>query len=338
MRAFHLEFDDASIAQVISEAERCYPNEACGVILGLPDAEELQRVEPLRNMQDKFHKFDPERFKRTARDAFRLDDMQRMRLLDEAEKDGLVERVLFHSHCDAAAYFSAEDRAMAVQDGIELMPGVVYLVASVLDGRCADLAAYLYEEGQFKERRLPLEGAPPVTRDPSPRVQARHTALTRGLLDPDEADAWAEGAQVYKTEDERLWIAASLVIRGSYSPLTCLPAGLHEPTAGFDVLRLVGGDGYEAFVKNDRLYGCAERLPATVDPLDHRAEILRQEASRIVAFVGEPPEAQSGVLQWRVGLDAQADLRPHSLEKKWVQRIAVNHGATLLAMDGVEEL
>jgi proteasome lid subunit RPN8/RPN11 len=161
VKVFDVELAQSIIQEIASHAERDFPVEACGVVLGRSNASELTRVVPMRNMQDRYHARDPEAFPRTGRDAFRLDELERMRVLEQGEAEGLVERILYHSHCDAGAYFSPEDRAMAVQQGIEMMPGAIHLVVSVRAGRRADMAAFKYDahRGAFDEVRIPLKDA-----------------------------------------------------------------------------------------------------------------------------------------------------------------------------------
>lgn len=158
MRAFDLELDASVLEQLASHGERDYPNEACGIVLGPRDASTAVRVAPIRNVQDREHDRDPAATPRTARDGFLLDPIEYARAVEAAGQDGLVERAVYHSHCDVGAYFSPEDRARAVRDGIELLPGVVHLVLSIRSGRRADLAAFRWSaaRGAFDEVRLPL--------------------------------------------------------------------------------------------------------------------------------------------------------------------------------------
>ena len=139
---------------VLHHAERAFPEEACGLLVGPPGEPAAEEAVALENVQDRYHQLDPANFPRTARDAFRVDEFERMRLLERLESAGLVEKVLYHSHCDAGAYFSPEDRAGAVSDSVELMPGVVHLVVSVRGGRAVDAAAYRFRDGAFEEERL----------------------------------------------------------------------------------------------------------------------------------------------------------------------------------------
>lgn len=158
MRVFDVDLEPAIARAIAAHGERDYPIEACGLVLGRPGEAALARVVPMKNVQDRYHERDPQAFPRNGRDAFRIDELERMRTLEAAEEEGLTERILYHSHCDAGAYFSPEDRAMAVQQGLELMPGVVHVVVSVRRGCGADMAAYRYDPGRacFEEVRIPL--------------------------------------------------------------------------------------------------------------------------------------------------------------------------------------
>jgi proteasome lid subunit RPN8/RPN11 len=160
VRVFDVSLEPSMVEEIAAHGEREYPVEACGLILGRPRTNELVRAVPMKNVQDKYHRRDPHTFPRDGRDAFRLDELERMRLLESARSDGLVERVLYHSHCDAGAYFSPEDRAMAVQQGVEMMPGVVHVVVSIRGGRRVDMAAFRFDPARsvFEEARIPLRG------------------------------------------------------------------------------------------------------------------------------------------------------------------------------------
>jgi proteasome lid subunit RPN8/RPN11 len=158
VQVFDLELPQKLIDEIALHAEREYPIEACGIGLGPNDRRELTRVVAMKNVQDKYHARDPIAFPREGRDAFRFDDLEHMRVLDRAASESLEELVIYHSHCDAGAYFSPEDRAMAVQDGIELIPGAIHVVVSVRQGKRADMAAFRFDATRktFDEARLPI--------------------------------------------------------------------------------------------------------------------------------------------------------------------------------------
>jgi hypothetical protein len=235
-----------------------------------------------------------------------------MRLLERADAEGLVERVLYHSHCDAGAYFSPEDRAMAVVDGVELMPGVVHVVVSVLAGRAHAMAAYRYGSGGFHEQRVPL-GSP----DAWPDVEAR--AMTgRATSRPISP---VGGRLVRRRVDAREEAAITAAIVGAvdiseadHVELRRLALGLWSPARGFDdgaavspraesprpalpegaVVELRRGGVAVGALRLDgsaRLAGEAvayERAldPTDLDAADVRAELVRRGARRVVASFG----------------------------------------------------
>ncbi|RME02349.1 MAG: M67 family peptidase [Deltaproteobacteria bacterium] len=139
--------------EIFEHAETTYPNEACGLVL----CDEVGRfsVRRCENMQDRLHALDPERYPRTARTAYHLDPREVLRA--EAEKKRVV--ALYHSHCDAGAYFSEEDRAGALWDGEPVYPGVQYLVVSVMGGNIEDIAAFAWNPRTATFEKLPLSPA-----------------------------------------------------------------------------------------------------------------------------------------------------------------------------------
>lgn len=235
-RAFGVELDAAVVAAIAAHGERDYPVEACGLVVGPPTGPHLSRVEPLANTQDRYHQRDPARFTRSGRDAFRLDELARMRLLERLEGEGLVERVLYHSHCDAGAYFSPEDRAMAVIDGLEMLPGVVHVVVSIREGRAAAMAAFRYDaaRGAFDEVRVPLDASAAATAWPDLAARAMEGRaasrpirpvggrLLRRLISATEAASVSARAEARVEIDE-----------AAHRELRRLGTGLWSPARGF---------------------------------------------------------------------------------------------------------
>lgn len=259
MRAFDVDFEPSILEQIAAHAEHDYPIEACGIGLGRAGDPHLARVVPLRNVQDRYHALDPDAFPRDGRDAFRIDELERMRMLEAVEAEGLIERVLYHSHCDAGAYFSPEDRAMAVVQGIELMPNVVHVVVSVRNGRRADLAAFRFNAAthRFDEVRLTVGRSDLVGRRELADGDGRADPAAGRLLDLElpslelRAMEGREAARpirpfgghlmarrVTSAEKERLLqLAEKGQIRidreESIRDLRCFELGLYSPLAGF---------------------------------------------------------------------------------------------------------
>jgi len=142
-----------------------YPEEICGVLSGpAGEPERLAAAHPLPNIQTRLHGEDPERYPRTAREGYVLDPREHMLLERKLGREGQAIRVIYHSHVDVGAYFSAEDQRQALWDGRPLWPGVAYLVCGIKnrqpDG--AVLAWFDDRSGQFTEARLLAAGTGPA--------------------------------------------------------------------------------------------------------------------------------------------------------------------------------
>lgn len=123
-------------SQIDAECALRYPQEACGLVLRQPDGSAKVVVAP--NLQDRYHALDPHLYTRTARTAYKLNE----RLISRAAEGGETLLSIWHSHCDAGAYFSAEDVRSAAPDGVAAYPGVAYLVVSVVGGQVAGHEVY----------------------------------------------------------------------------------------------------------------------------------------------------------------------------------------------------
>lgn len=128
-----------SLQVVVAEAQLRYPNEACGLVLRT--AEGKLKALAAANLQDRYHALDPAEFPRTSRTAYKLNE----RLIAKAAELGEELVGIWHSHCDAGAYFSAEDVRCAAPGGQALYPGVDYLVVSVMGGTVRGVEMYHFD-------------------------------------------------------------------------------------------------------------------------------------------------------------------------------------------------
>ena len=149
----------AELTEVLRPLESAYPAEGCGVILRA-GASGPFRVRPLQNVIDRYHARDPVRFPRTSRTAYRFDPREWLQVSEEAEARGEQVVCVFHSHGDAGAYFSQEDREMAAPDGEPVLPGVSYLVVAVDAGRASAARLFWWDAGDWREASVPLGAGP----------------------------------------------------------------------------------------------------------------------------------------------------------------------------------
>lgn len=144
-----------TLDQMVAQAEHEFPFECCGFVIGDDAVEELR---PIRNIQNDKHNEDPERFSRDARTAFLMDPKEHLAVLNEVDRRRLALKIVYHSHPDHDAYFSATDRAQACSfDPSEPdYPDTAYVVMSIRNGKFARAAAFVWDEGRkdFAETQL----------------------------------------------------------------------------------------------------------------------------------------------------------------------------------------
>ncbi|MGH7368567.1 MAG: Mov34/MPN/PAD-1 family protein [Candidatus Rokuibacteriota bacterium] len=132
------------LVRVRAQAEAEYPAECCGVLLAR-DAPGLDRLlMPCRNIQDELHAKDRAQHPRDSRTAYFIDPKDLL-TIGRRESQGYRVATIYHSHVDTGAYFSATDRQNALINGEPAYPDAVYVVLSVLEGRAADAAAFVWD-------------------------------------------------------------------------------------------------------------------------------------------------------------------------------------------------
>ena len=152
----------AVLEAVEAHAKECYPSESCGFLAGpAADARRIDTAVRKTNEADKYHQLDPERFPRTSATYFKINELRAARAFESGEKEGRPIKVIYHSHCDAGAYFSKEDSATFASEGTLMWP-CAFLVVSVQKGEIADRKLWVHVPGtnDFREARFEVEAAP----------------------------------------------------------------------------------------------------------------------------------------------------------------------------------
>lgn len=133
--------------EICRQAERDYPRETCGILVGPANEKgKITGIHPCRNVQDKYHTLDPVSFPRTARSAYFIEPRDLLRIQRENREKKSETRVIYHSHVDTGAYFSEEDRRIALSEGRPAYPGVAYLVVSVRKGKAGEVSLFHWDE------------------------------------------------------------------------------------------------------------------------------------------------------------------------------------------------
>jgi len=137
------------IDQILRQAENDYPHETCGILIGPQnEKEKVTAIYPCQNVQDEYHALDPVNFPRTAETAYFIDPKDLLRIQKEARGKECEMRVIYHSHVNAGAYFSDEDRRIALSEGEPAYPGVSYVVVSVRNGKSESVSLFKWNEAK----------------------------------------------------------------------------------------------------------------------------------------------------------------------------------------------
>jgi proteasome lid subunit RPN8/RPN11 len=142
---------DEVMAVVTAEARRAYPAECCGFLVGPRGGDHVTRARPCANaVGEEAHPTAPERGAETAYVIAGEDLLELARSLDGPEPA----RIIYHSHPNGRAYFSATDEAVAKDPwGDGPMYPVQQLVVGVTAERVVEARLYDWspERGRFVE-------------------------------------------------------------------------------------------------------------------------------------------------------------------------------------------
>jgi adenylyltransferase/sulfurtransferase len=143
------ELDPALLQLCYAEAAQAYPEEACGLLIGARGEDRCDEARPCRNHQNLLHALDPQTFPRDASRAYSLEPKD-LRFLDQSLSGPRPVKIIYHSHVDVGAYFSAEDRAAALYEG-ELIYPVDYLVIDAGPTGVRGARLFRFQGGDFIE-------------------------------------------------------------------------------------------------------------------------------------------------------------------------------------------
>jgi proteasome lid subunit RPN8/RPN11 len=138
-----------------AHARSAYPAECCGLVLA--DAAGTPRFVPVPNIAGT--PAAAGNSNRTGRDGYVMEPHALLEALEEAERSGGRLAVIVHSHPDVGAYFSKEDRDMALAGGEEpLWPGVQYLVISCRRAGVDEARLFTWNGGKrdFADEKVPV--------------------------------------------------------------------------------------------------------------------------------------------------------------------------------------
>ncbi len=144
-----MKLDKEAVEKIYQHALREYPEECCGIVTG---SSGTQTVYPCKNIQNRLHAEDAERFPRDARTAYVIDRSELDRITAYAEENGHAILAFYHSHPEHEAFFSEEDAAAQTVFGEPEFPDAVHVVVSVMNRKINDLKCYKWDGGTGRFR------------------------------------------------------------------------------------------------------------------------------------------------------------------------------------------
>ncbi len=151
-----IDLADDTLAEAREHALVEYPNECCGIVIGKPDHLENDIVFQCTNIQNQLHEKDPQTYSRDARTAYFIDPRELMGIMKKAAEQDLVIKLFYHSHPEHDAYFSDEDKSMALFDNEPTYPDARYLVISVYNREIRDQAFFEWSPESCTFEKLSL--------------------------------------------------------------------------------------------------------------------------------------------------------------------------------------
>ncbi len=145
------------VEKIRQHGARDYPNECCGVLLGLSDGarKEVGQVVALRNLRhdgDRAHKLLPLEApgRESERNRYLIDPEEQIRVEKDARAFGVEVVGYYHSHPDHPARPSDYDREHA-------WPWYSYVIVSVERGEAKDIASWVLADDRSRFDPEPLE-------------------------------------------------------------------------------------------------------------------------------------------------------------------------------------
>lgn len=143
------------LSAIVAHARSTYPLECCGLVL--EDSAGALRFVPIENVAGTAAAAGNSQ--RSRRDGYVMDPKALLAALSEVEERGGRLAAIVHSHPDVGAYFSREDREMALGGASEpLWPDVQYVVVSCKDTGVDAARLYTWDGGRrdFSEEQVPV--------------------------------------------------------------------------------------------------------------------------------------------------------------------------------------
>ena len=141
--------------EMFNHALEAYDEECCGLIIG-SERERYARVIRCKNDMTKHHEGDREKFPRSGKRAFWMNEHDYLNASSEAQASGQDVTAVYHSHVNADVYLSEMDLEFAEQPFFPF-PKANHIVLSVVRKRVRALGLFQRVDGRFVGRPIEPE-------------------------------------------------------------------------------------------------------------------------------------------------------------------------------------
>jgi proteasome lid subunit RPN8/RPN11 len=142
----NIKIDKKTLESIYEHGVSEYPKECCGWII--KQADDSLNYVAAENLQDKYHKLDPETYPRSSEVAFLMDTLKLSRAIETAQSTGGSLYSIVHSHIDCEAYFSREDELQmsTPYNSGPVFPARCYIVVSIQNKKPYGHAVFIYDQ------------------------------------------------------------------------------------------------------------------------------------------------------------------------------------------------
>ena len=132
-----LKIKSQHLEKIYQHAKKCYPLEACGILVGRVEGEEriVTKVYHTKNML-------------ASPSSYQIDPIEQLRVFEEAERKGFDVLGFYHSHPFEDSFWSKAD-----EEASELWEGYVFLIIS-LKTRATN--AYIKKQDRFEKEDVTI--------------------------------------------------------------------------------------------------------------------------------------------------------------------------------------
>ncbi|HET6282921.1 MAG TPA: Mov34/MPN/PAD-1 family protein [Polyangia bacterium] len=135
-----------ALAAMYEHARRDFPNECCGIVYGPKGTAVADRAVACANVQDQLHAEDPARHPRDGRTAYNFGAADLFKM-EKSLRGDTPAKIVYHSHVNVGAYFSATDQEVAQMDGEPTFP-VDYVVIDIQSDGPHGAAQFTWDAAQ----------------------------------------------------------------------------------------------------------------------------------------------------------------------------------------------